>query len=143
MSNTQESSVGCLPCCSWFRHIGRGRRSERESALAVPNSQNETNSETHPLHEHLTSSKSTALSPAGASSQHANPSGSQKSTFLAATKALLQVAATGLNFVPIPNLGQIPSTLLQCIQIYEVRLLFLVGSDQSLIFPGIDLELRR
>ena len=105
MSDTQESPVGCFPCCSWFK--GKARRTEGEDI---------------PLAE--TISKSTVLS--GASSQHASlNNGSRKSRQRsAATKALLQVTAATLKFVPIPQLDQIPSLLLQCIDIYEVRLLF-------------------
>ena len=44
----------------------------------------------------------------------------RKKTIISGTKLLLQTAATALQFAPIPNLDQIPNTLLTWIQIYEV-----------------------
>ena len=43
-----------------------------------------------------------------------------KKTIISNTRLLLQTAATALQFAPIPNLHQIPNTLLTWIQIYEV-----------------------
>ena len=39
----------------------------------------------------------------------------------AATKTLLRVSAAGLKLAPIPLVDEIPSMLLQWIEIYEVR----------------------
>src|SRR5258708_17025039 len=46
--------------------------------------------------------------------------GNLKKTVLGATKLALQTAASVLKLAPIPNLGQIPTLLLDWIQIYEV-----------------------
>ena len=47
----------------------------------------------------------------------------RKKTIISSIKLLLQTAATALHFAPIPNLDQIPNTLLTWIQIYEVSTL--------------------
>ncbi|KAF8330698.1 uncharacterized protein EI90DRAFT_1088934 [Cantharellus anzutake] len=54
-------------------------------------------------------------------SSSAVPAGDGKKTIIAATKLILQTAASALKFVPIPNLDQIPSILLAWLQVYEVH----------------------
>ncbi|KAF8330740.1 uncharacterized protein EI90DRAFT_1091894 [Cantharellus anzutake] len=54
-------------------------------------------------------------------SSSAVPAGDGKKTIIAATKLVLQTAASALKFAPIPNVDQIPSILLKWLQVYEVR----------------------
>ena len=67
-----------------------------------------------------------------------SPSGPDggKKTVISTVKSLLQATAGALKFVPIPNLDQIPNTLLAWIQIYEVceSLPVAIGDDLSLTF---------
>ncbi|KAF8314621.1 uncharacterized protein EI90DRAFT_422600 [Cantharellus anzutake] len=62
-----------------------------------------------------------AASSVTAESASRRSDGNRKDIIAGGTKAFLQTAATALKFVPIPNLDQIPNTLLTWIRIYEVR----------------------
>ncbi|KAF8333234.1 uncharacterized protein EI90DRAFT_643170 [Cantharellus anzutake] len=52
-------------------------------------------------------------------SSSAVPTGDRKKTTIAATRLVLQTAASALRFVPIANLDQIPNILLTWLQVYE------------------------
>ncbi|KAF8330690.1 uncharacterized protein EI90DRAFT_1087982 [Cantharellus anzutake] len=64
------------------------------------------------------------------------PAGDGKKTIIAATRLVLQTAASALKFVPIPNLDQIPSILLTWLQVYET----IDNNDENL--KGLDDEVR-
>ncbi|KAF8336496.1 uncharacterized protein EI90DRAFT_181195 [Cantharellus anzutake] len=59
-----------------------------------------------------------------------------KKTIIAATRLVLQTAASALKFVPIPNLDQIPNILLSWLQVYET----IDNNDENL--KGLDDEVR-
>ncbi|KAF8336479.1 uncharacterized protein EI90DRAFT_178979 [Cantharellus anzutake] len=71
------------------------------------------------------------------SSSSAVPAGDRKKTIIAATRLVLQTAASALKFVPIPNLDQIPSILLTWLQVYET----IDNNDENL--KGLDNEVRK
>ncbi|KAF8312160.1 uncharacterized protein EI90DRAFT_747254 [Cantharellus anzutake] len=69
-------------------------------------------------------------------SSSAVTAGEGKKTIIAATRLVLQTAATALKLAPIPNLDQIPNTLLSWLQVYET----IDNNDEDL--KGLDDEVR-
>ncbi|KAF8336317.1 uncharacterized protein EI90DRAFT_158415 [Cantharellus anzutake] len=69
-------------------------------------------------------------------SSSAVTAGDGKKTIIAATRLVLQTAASALKFVSIPNLDQIPSILLTWLQVYET----IDNNDENL--KGLDDEVR-
>ncbi|KAF8330721.1 uncharacterized protein EI90DRAFT_1089992 [Cantharellus anzutake] len=65
------------------------------------------------------------------------PAGEGKKTIIAATRLVLQTAASALKFAPIPNLDQIPRILLTWLQVYET----IDNNDENL--KGLDDEVRK
>ncbi|KAF8330917.1 uncharacterized protein EI90DRAFT_1111497 [Cantharellus anzutake] len=69
-------------------------------------------------------------------SSSAVPAGDGKKTIIAATKLVLQTAASALKLAPIPNLDQTPNILLSWLQVYET----FDNNDENL--KGLDDEVR-
>ncbi|KAF8336313.1 uncharacterized protein EI90DRAFT_158600 [Cantharellus anzutake] len=69
-------------------------------------------------------------------SSSAVTAGEGKKTIIATTRLVLQTAATALKLAPIPNLDQIPNTLLSWLQVYET----IGNNDENL--KGLDDEVR-
>ncbi|KAF8307844.1 uncharacterized protein EI90DRAFT_1934805 [Cantharellus anzutake] len=70
------------------------------------------------------------------SSSSVVPAGDGKKTIIAATRLILQTAASALKLAPIPNLDQIPNILLSWLQVYET----FDNNDENL--KGLDDEVQ-
>ncbi|SRR5258708_752595 len=122
-----QSSTGD-PNSSSERHISNSQSAPNYTAVSGTSTQPRLKTE-NLLSTNNPSSQTPTPSPS-------SPDGGGKKTVISAIKLLLRTAVHALKSVPIPNLDQIPNTLLEWIQIYEVceSLPVAIGNDLLLTF---------